>query len=251
MATIKLNGWREDPSCNEDYKFCSAGLIVEGTTPNKYDLLPWSPPVEQQAELSSCVGNSVVSALEIRNLISGKQHVDLSRLFVYYNARVAMNETHADQGCYIRDAMKSLATFGTCSESTWQYDVSNVYIRPPWRAYREAYMHRIGAYYRIDHENFDQLCSEIEIALAAKHPVVFGVKIWSEFQQCSGDVRLPDVSKSSIGSHAMCIVGYDRSSKQFLVRNSWGESWGDSGHCRMPYEYLRVGEAKDFWVLTV
>ena len=38
-----------------------------------------------------------------------------------------------------------------------------------------------------------------------------------------------------IGGHAICIVGYDRD--HFIVRNSWGSDWGDSGFAHASESY--------------
>lgn len=38
--------------------------------------------------------------------------------------------------------------------------------------------------------------------------------------------------------HAVCIVGYDRSG--FLIKNSWGTSWGDKGYGWVSFEYHKL-----------
>ena len=35
----------------------------------------------------------------------------------------------------------------------------------------------------------------------------------------------------------MLIVGYNDRQQVFIVRNSWGEQWGDKGYCYIPYDY--------------
>ena len=46
------------------------------------------------------------------------------------------------------------------------------------------------------------------------------------------------------------IVGYDDTQRVCIVRNSWGEWWGESGYALVPYNYLLVSDANDFWVPT-
>ena len=41
-----------------------------------------------------------------------------------------------------------------------------------------------------------------------------------------------------IGGHSMAIVGYDDTRRVFIVRNSWGESWGDNGYFYLSYDYF-------------
>lgn len=40
---------------------------------------------------------------------------------------------------------------------------------------------------------------------------------------------------SARGGHAVCLVGYDENN--FIVRNSWGEQWGDGGYAYASNEY--------------
>ncbi|CAK9030609.1 unnamed protein product [Durusdinium trenchii] len=54
------------------------------------------------------------------------------------------------------------------------------------------------------------------------------------------------------GGHAVCAVGYDDFQQCFIVRNSWGEDWGDQGYFYMPYEYICHPQlAQDFWAINL
>ena len=41
-------------------------------------------------------------------------------------------------------------------------------------------------------------------------------------------------SDNSLGGHAVTVVGYNKDG--FILRNSWGDKWGDKGYCIYYYE---------------
>ena len=49
---------------------------------------------------------------------------------------------------------------------------------------------------------------------------------------------LGDLSKKTGYWHAVLIVGY--SEHGVLIRNSWGKSWGEYGHCWVSWEYAKL-----------
>ena len=70
--------------------------------------------------------------------------------------------------------------------------------------------------------------------LAEGHPIVFGLKLTQRFfNPRQGYCAKPDPNdpqSASHGLHAMLIVGYNDRQSIFIVRNSWGTSWGDRGY---------------------
>ena len=52
--------------------------------------------------------------------------------------------------------------------------------------------------------------------------------------------------------HAIQLVGFNEDAEvpYWIVRNSWGEGWGDAGYFYMPYDYMTdSGLASDFWTI--
>jgi C1A family cysteine protease len=46
----------------------------------------------------------------------------------------------------------------------------------------------------------------------------------------TGQFATPGSTEASLGGHAVVLVGWDESPFPWIVRNSWGPTWGDSGH---------------------
>ena len=261
--TPKLGGWildERDTSSDrgQDYSFtenlekierCGSALQETLTKmSNVLDLRPWCSPIEDQGQVGSCVGNGTVGALEFLQIRNGRKFEDLSRLFVYYNARLMVQAQENDVGAYIHIAFGTLSSLGTCSENKWPYNVEKVFVRPTWGSYREAYANKINSYYRISSSG-DERNKFIKMALDAQHPVVFGMIVDDEYQNYRGGiVKMPRSTRLNPGGHCQVIVGYDDNRKLWIVRNSWGKWWGESGYAWVPYDYLDASDASDFWV---
>jgi C1A family cysteine protease len=243
----KANGYRPDPYDPRDLHFEQLQTKLGTVSSAGEDLRNFCSTVEDQRATSSCVTNAAVGALEILQAVQGDPAVDLARLFVYYNARVVINETTKDDGCHIRHAMASLSSMGVCPEDVWPFDDAKITVRPSWKAYKTSYVHRFEGYYRIDGTGEERI-QKIEAALSAKHPVEFGVEIYKSFSYCTGPV--PANAGIKRGRHAMLIVGFDRGSRTFIIRNSWGTNWGDGGYFYAPYSWLDQNSCKDVWVAT-
>ena len=244
----KLGSWRKEIE-QVSSNLCYESTIKSGIlNSNQCDLRHFTSPVENQSSLSSCVGNAIVGGLELLRIKEGLIHKDLSRLFIYYNARAQHCEELKDEGTYIRVAIGTLAKLGTCGEDLWPYDLNKVFVRPSWNALRNAYFHKITRYSKIFSTGQERI-NNIKHALLNQQPVVFGMMVDQSFvDNTNGNIQFND-SFINLGSHAMLIVGFNDLTKTFIIRNSWGYEWGDQGYCYLKYDYLTLCEADDFWVL--
>ena len=205
--------------------------------PAKVDLRPFMTPVEQQGEIGSCTANSMAGAYEYlakRHL--GDDAGDVSRLFIYYNAREKDGTLSEDAGSTIRTCIEVLQEHGACSEGTWAYNENKFKQKPSENAYNEARNFLIE-----DTERIENDLHAWKSCLAEGYPIAFGIEIFESMQQTkrNGRIPIPDTdTEEHLGGHAMLCVGYIEADKVFIVRNSWGEEWGDKGYCYMPYDYL-------------
>ena len=115
---------------------------------------------------------------------------------------------------------------------------------------REAYLHKISAYYRVEQTGQERIQRVIE-ALQAHHPVVFGTLIGEAWYTYGpGQVLQPPVPGHEEGGHATHLLGWDDTRSLFIGENSWGTSWGDNGFYWMAPEVIADPRSNDFWVIT-
>jgi hypothetical protein len=209
-----------------------------------------------QGRLQSCVGNGTAESVEILNNIAGYTPTPLSREFIYALARNEeedeTNPGHTmlerDEGAHIRCAFDVLSRYGVCDEYIWPYDESKVFTSPSLMAQRQALGHKIHSYYRIDHTGNDRL-DDIVTALRQQHPVVFGTAITQAFESLVGLGPVDKPKATTVGGHCMVVVGYING--MFLIKNSWGTTWGERGFCLMTPDYLAWNGTSDIWVPTL
>ncbi|TLD17299.1 uncharacterized protein PgNI_00182 [Pyricularia grisea] len=252
-------GYQYRPPREDCKEYTTAGTSNLDHLPHKVDLRRYMSPVESQGQTMSCVANAVAGAYEYlvkRHL--GAHGYDVSRLFIYYNARLVNDpdgaETISDSGSNMEHAIDGLRQYGACSEETWPFDEAAVNHQPSQEAYDEAAGFVIEEAFRVK--------TDLDLwrtALADGHPIIFGVKTYGSFgQPRRGVVPVPTAAEEakgdeegSHGEHAMLCVGYSDPDQVFIVRNSWGEDWAAAGYCYMPYRYVMSERwnLEDSWVV--
>lgn len=217
--------------------------------PDRVDLRIHCSPVENQLRTNSCVANAVVGALEFHHLKAGRSLTELSRLFVYYNARTLSDSTQQDQGSFIHHGMAAILAHGACEERLWPFLEAMVTTRPTEACYQNG-----GAYEAVQYARASRGVPALT-ALAQGLPIVFGIFAPGEYYDVAaqtGRMPRPDqvVPQRPPSGHAMLIVGYDMTERAYLVRNSWSASWAEHGYCWIPFETMDAwSKEEDFWTV--
>ena len=218
--------------------------------PAKVDLRKYMTHVEDQSQTNSCCANAVAGAYEYINkryaMSKGDKTDDISRLFIYYVGRkkdqqLFREDTSVapkDEGMSLGGAISALELKGACLERNWPFDIDKVNNKPADSCFGEALRYKIA-----DSQKIPVDLSSMRRCLAEGHPIVFGLKLTAQFFKPApgGGISTPDPDdpqSSEHGLHAMLIVGYNDRQETFVVRNSWGTSWGDGGYGYVPYDYI-------------
>jgi C1A family cysteine protease len=195
---------------------------INFTLAKKYTL-----SILDQGSLGSCVCNSMAAVLQSSTGILP------SRLYFYFNGLVATgNPPNQDNGLDILQALPVFCNYGVISESIWPYDINNFGIMPPLNSYQNA---KIAP--AITWAPINQTDNDIKTALSANKFVMLGIIIYSSFMTSAvaknGIVPVPNMTKEkSEGGHCIHIVGWTtyKNVPYYIVRNSWGTSWGNDGN---------------------
>lgn len=215
------------------------------------DLRDECPAIYDQGHLGSCTANALAFCYQYDEIYQKEPSQFIpSRLFIYYNERNMEGHVLDDSGAEIHDGVQVLNTIGVCSETEWVYDISKFTIKPDEDCYTNALLHKTTAFRPIQQD-----LSQLRLALIAGFPVVFGFSVYESFESPdvakTGNMPIPLPTEKLLGGHAVAVVGFDDTRQVFIVRNSWGASWGDKGYFYMPYAFITNPDmASDFWTIT-
>jgi len=235
--------WKADKLDTRDYRY----QVTQKLNPNVVDLRKYCSPIENQGSLGSCTGQSIAGAIELLNKRGGK-HNDVSRLFIYYYERLILGTVNYDSGAYIRDGIKATNKYGASLESLWPHDIRKFRQEPITEAKNDALNRKVTRYERVNDFNG---CVD---ALTNGYPVVMGFYVYDSFMSTNvartGIMPYPNTKREKLlGGHAVLLVGYDKTKKVFIVRNSWGTSWGDKGYFYMPFDIVKPNMSSDYWII--
>lgn len=243
-------GWVRDLPDHRDHQFHAHRYVDLTALPTLVDLRPKCPAVYDQGTLGSCTGNAIAGHMEVNQSLQGiAKTVTPSRMFIYFNERSIEGTVPYDAGAQIRNGIKTVVKNGACPETSWPYDITKFAVQPTTKCYVEALKHQALEYERVPQE-ITRLCG----CLAAGFPFVLGFTVYPSFETAevarTGNMVMPRLIEQSLGGHAVLAVGYNMPRKVFIVRNSWGASWGDRGYFYMPFDYMiNPNLSSDFWTI--
>jgi C1A family cysteine protease len=243
-------GWIQ-PIEVQDNKWTIDLELDDTSIPSVADMRSISPPVYDQGDFNSCTANAISALIAILRIKHLLKTMTPSRMFLYWFSRKSLNLETGDYGSTISATILSAIQSGYCSEQAWPYTLEHLLKAPDLSTSNEALTHKLVTPKKLSTSN------QIKSAIAHGHPVAVGIRIHNSFfeaDQNDGQVPMPDLNTVSFG-HAGLLIGYDDTSQNFIMRNSWGlrnhdgTPCGDGGHYYLPYDYVNDGLASEFWII--
>lgn len=209
-------------------KYDKRDFLAESIYPVEYDL-PGSVnyveklgKIRDQGSQGACAGFAGSCMKEVHENIDIGLDEYLSPQFIYNN-----RENQDSEGMYMRDLMKILTNKGVCKEKSYKYgkieDIEDISIN----VFNEAKNYVIESYASI---NTIDSCKR---SLHQNGPCVIAIPVYHYESNLWKPLRSGD---EVLGGHAMTVIGYNDWDEHFIIRNSWGTSWGDDGYTYFPYE---------------
>jgi C1A family cysteine protease len=215
---------------------------------DEIDLRDTDSEIDDQGYLGSCAASATINVYE--NMLNRFRRTDfeeLSRLFLYYNTRAIEETINIDYGViYLSNVLESLKTLGVCKEELWPYNISNFVLKPLDNCYEDALTRKI--------ENYEYISdiAGIKEVLNLYKPVVIGMHVFENFMSANKrnfKIFNPKNTERYLGGHAVSIVGYTKDDS-FIIKNSFGESWGNYGYGLLTKEYMEK-YVFDRWHLAI
>lgn len=245
-------GYKQDAHDARDWNASARFGAVKGLPSAALGLRDFVRRVSDQTITSSCVGQALARAIDIRLRKLGFDGPEPSAMALYTGARSVDRGVLRDEGCYPRDAMRFSRDIGVPRENVWPFDPAKVNDKLPWHVHQDASRFLLFQWWRI-YASGQQRSDAVAQAIASGFPVIFGLELDAAFFSYSGGTIMA-LGSERRGGHMLCILGYREradGTREFLILNSWGTGWGEGGFCWMHEDVLESSRASDFYVIEV
>jgi len=221
-----------------------AGLLEAAPpTPSSKDLRETWWTIADQGSTGSCVGWACADSVLRWHLVKAgrlAQNERLSPRFEWMAAKETDPFTSRPttfietEGTSLKTSLDVARKFGAVPDSALPFASGKLYPKSANTFYAIAAQFKISSYFNLGRDP-----AAWRAWLATRGPILTRLDVdatWDDADLTKGnlDVYQPGTVR---GGHAVALVGY--TSDRFIVRNSWGTSWGDKGFGYASLDYAQ------------
>ncbi len=191
-------------------------------------------PVKNQGSCGSCWAFGTMGSYEAAIMVGGGPEENLSE---QYLLDCNSHGYSCSGGWWVFDDMYN----GVPKESCY-----------PYVAYKQSCQSGCTKYYPMDSWYYVGSSSGVPTSSAIKQaiydhgPVAAAVYASSAIQNYTGGIF--NNCQSGTVNHAIVLVGWDDGGGYWIMKNSWGTGWGESGYMRITYGCNQIGYAAAYGI---
>jgi len=242
------------PHVENDWGYESAvrSTILEApaTIPPSVDLRDTWWAIGDQKDTGSCVGWASADSVLRWHMVKAKKLTQKQKLSVRFQWMAAkeVDEQTVPTTCLesygtsLKAALDIARLYGSIPDSEVPFDPEKLSHMQINDFYALASKYKISSYFNLRKPGLDWnvVKDRWKTWIATAGPILTGLGVdatWDNADKTKGnlDKYQPNTVR---GGHAVAIVGY--TADRFIVRNSWGKTWGDKG-----FGYASMDYAKD------
>jgi Papain family cysteine protease len=247
---------RRSRAPEDDYDLSKArddGELGEAPLPESVDLRePWHT-VPDQGRTASCVGWSIADSVLRWHLVKAGRLDPATRLSARHiwmsaketDAREDYPSTFLEQdGTSLKAGLDVVRRFGAVLETELPWE-GGLAPGTPDAFNASAASRRIAAYFNLGADDPEARFAGWRRWLAEHGPVAVLIQMDGHVEAAALDAFDPG---SVDGSHSAALFGYGPG--YFLLRSSWGPTWGDGGYARMSLPYAADAVLESYGIVV-
>jgi len=230
-----------------------SGLLAARTVPASKDLREEWWKIGDQLNTGSCVGWASADSVLRWHLVKANRLAKEELLSVRY-IWMAAKETDAftsrpttfieSDGTSLKAALDIARKYGVVVDTMLPFATGQLYSEDVSTFYATASSRRISSYFNLGTNPDDW-----RRWLASSGPILTRLDVddtWDNATKTKGVLRTYHSDKTR-GGHAVALVGF--TSTRLIVRNSWGEGWGDKGYAYASEAYAKAAFTEAYGVV--
>lgn len=190
--------------------------------------IDYTTPIKDQSPAPTCEAYALCAALEtmMQYKLGELYEPDLSDCHLYFYAGGTVEKGYVN----LIDAANYLVDIGVPDEGCFP---------DPHRGFDYPFESLEGWENRTvkisDWGWVDMDIESIKTALIDHGPLIICISVWQDFFNYKEGVYKHEWGER-VGGHVVTIVGYNDNNNCWIVKNSWGEKWGEDGWFRLAYD---------------